>query len=102
MALGAPELRRSAKSRSPWSAKTAWSSIATAATSTREQRSRSTASIEADIHDGCREKYTLDLAVEQVHSALKVRLPLGMEVWALERARNIVDGLRADFILKLR
>lgn len=59
-------------------------------------------SIEGYVHDDCREKYTLDLAVEQVHAALKVRLPLGMEVWALERARNIVDGLRADFILKLR
>ena len=54
------------------------------------------------LHDDCREKYTLDLAVEQVHAALKVRLPLGMEVWAAERARNIVEGMRADFNLTLR
>ncbi len=59
-------------------------------------------SIEGYVHDGCREKYTLDLAVEQVHASLKVGLPLGLEIWALDRARNIVDGLRADFILKLR
>lgn len=54
------------------------------------------------LHDDCREPYTLALAVDRVHAALKVRLPLGLEVWAAERARNIVDGLRAEFVLKLR
>jgi hypothetical protein len=59
-------------------------------------------SIEGYVHDGCREKYTLDMAVSAVHSSLKVGLPLGLEVWALDRARNIVDGLRADFNITLR
>jgi hypothetical protein len=58
--------------------------------------------IEGYVHDGCREKYTLDLLVEQVEAALRVRLPLGLEPWAAERARNIVDGLRNTIELTLK
>ena len=49
------------------------------------------------LHDDCREAYMLALLVAEIESALSVRLPLGMEPWKVERARNLADRLRSEF-----
>ena len=41
------------------------------------------------VHDACKEVYTLKSMAHDIEAALCVRLPLGMEAWAVERAANI-------------
>lgn len=59
-------------------------------------------SVAAHVHDDCREKYTLDLAVMAIEESLQVGLPLGMKPWAVDRARNIVTKLMLEFDIKLK
>jgi hypothetical protein len=55
------------------------------------------------VHDGeCRFRYETEIAVEMVYTALRVRLPLGMQPWAAERSRNVVSVLLAEFDIKLK
>ena len=54
------------------------------------------------LHDDCREAYMLALLVKEIESALSVRLPLGMEPWKVERARNLADRLRSEFNITIK
>lgn len=54
------------------------------------------------VHHRCRDKYTMDVLAVTIEQALKVRLPLGMEPWALERSRNLATALFFEFDVKLK
>lgn len=49
-------------------------------------------------HDGCHEKYTMDAMAHDIEQALNVRLPLGMEPWAAERARNLAVIMYHEYV----
>lgn len=54
------------------------------------------------LHDDCREAYTLALVVKEIEDALSVRLPLGMDPWKVDRARNLADRLRGEFNITIK
>ena len=50
------------------------------------------------VHDGCREKYTMDAMAHDIEQTLRVRLPLGMDEWVIERSRNLAMVLYHEYV----
>lgn len=50
------------------------------------------------VHDGCREKFIQDAMAHDIEQALRIRLPLGMEPWAVDRSRNLAVILYHDYV----
>lgn len=54
------------------------------------------------VHDDCWAQYIQECMAIDIENALKVRLPLGLELWAHERAANLAVILFAEYAVDMK